>query len=133
MQILAPIKAIYQLRARKIKEDFTTLTSRLVDMMRKVSNGKLELKCLVKVLVSTIRPLGCILTTMNSLLEAGKLLKSTERFWSPIVLHKLSKDIVLWKVAVDASGDSTEGIFSPVNVDKPQSLKNVKPWMEYTG
>ena len=133
MRILAPIKALYELRARKIKEDFTTLTSTVVDMTRKVAKGKLELKRLMKVVVQTIRPLECVLTKMFSLLDMGKLLKSTERFWSPIQLHKSFKDLVLWKVAVDAGGDMTKGTISCANVDKPQSLNHVVPWMEYTG
>ena len=70
---------------------------------------------------------------MYSFLVTNTLLQSLERFQSPIQLHQSFKDIVLFKIAMDAGGDSTKGIVSPVNVQEPQSLKYVKPRLGYTG
>ena len=49
-------------------------------MTRKVAKDKLEIIRLIEVLVATIPPLECILTIIYSLLDMGKLPRSTARF-----------------------------------------------------
>ena len=75
LRILAPMKAIYRLRKINIKQDYSTLISRVVDMVRKFKKGPTEVHRVIKVLVSTIRPFECILTFMSSTLENGKFLE----------------------------------------------------------
>jgi hypothetical protein len=62
MRVLAPIKEIYRLRAKNIEQDYTSLSTRIVDMIRKTSKGKSEISRLIKVLVITIRPCELVLT-----------------------------------------------------------------------
>ena len=87
LRILAPIREIYLLRSLKIKEDYTTLTRRVVDMTRVTKKGKSsKITRKIKVGVMTVRPFECILNSAGSLIKQGTLLKSTERFRSPIPL-----------------------------------------------
>ena len=132
MRIFAPMNTLYQLRRRTIEEDYTTLVSRPVVMTRKVRKGKDEIIRKIRVVVTTIRPLECVLTTVSSLLRNGKLLDSKLRFHSPVKLHENFKDIILEKVSADKGGGSSKMIVNTVNVEKPQSLKHVRPVMEFT-
>jgi hypothetical protein len=61
------------------------------------------------------------------------MLHYEERFRSPLTLHPSFQNIALFKISMDAGGGSTKCIINPVNVEKPQSLKHVNPWLEYTG
>ena len=132
MRILAPISHVYLLRSIHIKEQFSTRDSDVVDMSRKTKSGKKEITRQIKVLVTTIRPFECVLVTMSTLLQNKMLLKSTERFNSPVELHENFEDIVLYAVKADAGGGSFKMITNNVNVDKPQSLQHVLPLMEFT-
>ena len=58
--------------------------------------------------------------------------KSTERFKHPILLHDNFKDVILGKVLSDKGGSSSKMIVNIVNVENPQSLKHVRPVMEFT-
>ena len=133
MRVLVPLNAIFELRVKSIKQNWTTIESRVVDMIRKVSKGNLEVIRAVKVLVTTIRPMECVVNCTYSLLQTGKLLNLSQRFRSPVKLEKSFKDIILFKIALDAGGGSSKAIISPINVEKPQSLNHAKPINEYTG
>ena len=108
--MLSPLKPIYLLCQQMIQLEYTNLKSSVVDMTCKTSKGNSEITRLIKVLVSTIWPLECVLTTSQYLLGLGNMLHYSERFRSPVILDEAFKNIALFKISMDVGGGSTKGI-----------------------
>lgn len=62
---LAPIKEIYLLRDYKCKEDYTTISSALVDMTTVTRTDESKIPQKVQVGVITIQPIECIMNSSS--------------------------------------------------------------------
>lgn len=61
------------------------------------------------------------------------LLPSSKVFKTPFRVHATFKDVIVIRTSIDAGNDSIKMIDSLVNLEKPQSLKNVKYAGEVAG
>ena len=59
--------------------------------------------------------------------------KSEERFRVPFNLHHSFVDVMLYKISMDAGNVSTKGLINVVNVDNPQGMEHVRPFLEFLG
>ena len=132
IRILAPIKDIQLLRKAKAEQDFTTMHTFVVTMYRVTKQDGGILKRAIPVGVVTIRPNESIANSAHTLLSEGKLLPSEKRFKPPFRVPASVEDVILYKFGMDKGGGSVKLICSPVNVEHPQSVRNVSPSCEFT-
>ena len=132
MRILAPIKDIILLRKEKAEQDYTTLRRFVVTMYRETKQDGGSIKRAIPVGVVTVRPTEAIVNSTHTLLSEGKLLPSIKRFKPPFHVPDAVEDVILFKFGMDKGGGSVKLICSPVNVQHPQSVRNVQPICEFT-
>ena len=132
MRILAPIKDIILLRKEKAEQDYTTLRRFVVTMYRETKQDGGSIKRAIPVGVVTVRPTEAIVNSTHTLLSEGKLLPSIKRFKPPFHVPDSVEDVILIKFGMDKGGGSVKLICSPVNVQHPQSVRNVQPICEFT-
>ena len=80
----------------------------------------------------TIQPFECILNPVSSLLSKGTLLPLARRFCKPPNVPLGVRDVLLWNYSADKGGGSWKLLVNPVNVQSPQSLRQVQPICEFT-
>ena len=83
LRLLAPIKDIRALRETMKQQNYTSRSTRVVDMSRVTKKGGGAIARNIKVAIATIRPFECILASLASLLRSGGLLPSEKRFKQP--------------------------------------------------
>ena len=129
IRVLAPIKEVRKLKQDMLRQDYTTLTRKVVDMTR--VNKKSGVTRRIKVGVMLLRPHESILNIMASYLSNDLFVPSEKRFRKPSNIPANVKDVVLIKYAADKGGGAWKFTLNPVNVESPQSLRHVRPICEY--
>ena len=132
IRILAPILDITCLRKAKAKQDYTTIHRSVVTMSRVTKKDGGQISRAIQVGVITVRPFETIVNSAHTLLSEGKLLPSIARFHNPFQVPESVEDVILYKFGADKGGGSFKLIGNPVNVQHPQSVRNVQPICEFT-
>ena len=132
IRILAPILDIRLLRKAKAKQDYTTIHRSVVTMSRVTKKDGGHISRAIQVGVINVRPFETIVNSAHTLLSKGKLFPSIARFHNPFQVPELVEDVVLYKFGADKGGGSWKLFGNPVNVQHPQSVRNVQPICEFT-